>query len=114
MKKDDLIYVEHIYDRIVRIQKYMQNISMDSFINNEEKREAIERNFEIMGEAASRISEEFKKKYFEVNWKDIKSMRNFLIHDYEEVDMQIMWDTIQNDLPILKPQLEKIIKSNPA
>ena len=111
MKKDDLIYVEHIYERIIKIQNSMMDVSMDAFIKNEEKRLAIERHFEVMGEATTRISSDFKQKHPEVVWRNINSLRNFLIHDYEEVDIQIIWDTIQNDLPVLKPQIEKLLNS---
>lgn len=111
MRKDDLVYVHDIYDRILKIQTSMNNVSMDEFIKNEEKRSAIERHFEVMGEATARISKEFKQRHSQILWRDIKSLRNFLIHDYEEVDMQIMWDTIQNDLPVLKPQIEKLLNS---
>jgi uncharacterized protein with HEPN domain len=66
---------------------------------------------EIVGEAARRVSEAFREKYPSVPWRDISDTRNRLIHGYDVVDLDVLWDVIQNDLPPLVVQLEKIVGS---
>ncbi|MCL4547024.1 MAG: DUF86 domain-containing protein [Bacteroidetes bacterium] len=63
---------------------------------------------EIIGEAASKISENYKANFSEVPWTDIVGMRNRLIHGYFEVDLNILWNTITKDLPFLKTKLQEI------
>jgi uncharacterized protein with HEPN domain len=70
---------------------------------------AVMRQLEIMGEAARRLSEETRQELSEIPWHQIIGMRNRLIHVYDDVDLAIVWDTVQNDLPPLIAQLEKIV-----
>ncbi len=65
---------------------------------------------EILGEAAKRISTEIKDKYSEISWQDAAGMRDKLIHGYFGIDTQIVWNTIQNDIPNFKQKLLKIKK----
>ena len=104
------MYLQHILDCIQNIQQYSNGISFDVFLKNTEKQQAIERNFEIIGEASSRISTEFKKLHPEIEWGKIKAMRNFIIHDYEEIDLILIWETIHNRLPALKAKIENLLK----
>lgn len=71
---------------------------------------ALERLIEIIGEAAKQISPELKNFYPEVCWQDIIAMRNFLAHEYNKIDYSIIWQTIDNDIPVLKKQIEKIFE----
>ncbi|HQV78002.1 MAG TPA: DUF86 domain-containing protein [Chitinophagales bacterium] len=63
-----------------------------------------------IGEQSNKLSDDFKFKINSINWKQIKGLRNFLVHNYEGVDYIIIFDTIKNDLPILKIQLENYLK----
>ncbi|OGV00384.1 MAG: hypothetical protein A3J84_00990 [Ignavibacteria bacterium RIFOXYA2_FULL_37_17] len=67
------------------------------------------KDIEIIGEAASRISEETKLKYSDIPWKDIVGMRNRLIHSYFDVDIKLVWNTTRNNLPLLLKSLKKIL-----
>ncbi|MBL8078615.1 MAG: DUF86 domain-containing protein [Anaerolineales bacterium] len=68
------------------------------------------RQIEIVGEAARHISKDIRKTYPEIPWQDIAGMRDKLIHDYFGVDIEKVWDTARDDLPILKQQIEAILK----
>ena len=109
MSKDNIVYLGHILNCVLKIQEYMKGITLEQFINNDEKQDAVVRNFEVIGEATSRISDEFKIKNNQLPWRKMKAMRNFLIHDYEEVDLKLVWEAIMVDLPELKTNIEKII-----
>jgi len=70
---------------------------------------AVIRQFEIIGEAASRITDNTKGRSADLNWSDIIGMRHKMIHDYFEVSIDVTWDTAKNDLPILKDQIKKVL-----
>ena len=73
---------------------------------------SIIKEIEIIGEAASKISNNLTELYLEVPWGDIVGMRNKLIHGYFDVDLDILWNTINKDLPALYNQLQSIISDN--
>jgi len=66
---------------------------------------------ENIGEAASRVSQEGQKKYAKISWREVIGMRNRLVHGYDSVDLAVLWDTIELDLPPLISQLEQILPS---
>jgi uncharacterized protein with HEPN domain len=108
MVKDDLAYVEHILDCIRKIKEFSEGISFREFSSNELVQDAIIRNIEIIGEASKKISSDTKQIYFEIHWKEISGMRDKLIHDYLGVDVEVVWRTIKEDIPILESQIREI------
>ena len=81
----------------------------ESFRSNTMIHDAVIRNFQIIGEASKKLSDDIKSTYPHVPWKSMAGMRDKLIHDYFGVDLDIVWDTIQNFLPTLNAQIEEII-----
>ncbi|HDN83622.1 MAG TPA: DUF86 domain-containing protein [Candidatus Altiarchaeales archaeon] len=73
-------------------------------------KDAVVRNIEILGEASKSISEELKKKYPEVEWREISRTRDKIIHFYFGVDLSIIWDIITVDIPSLREKLKRITK----
>ena len=71
--------------------------------------DAVVREIEIIGEAVNNISDKLRKAHPGVQWNLMVGMRNFLIHEYFEVDLEVVWDTVKNSLPELKEQIQKII-----
>src|SRR5438552_227216 len=112
MRKDNA-YLEDILEAAKAIRRFTHGVLLDEFKQNEEKYEAVNRKFEIIGEAASRLSPEVKTLFPEVPWKFVTAMRNILIHDYDDVDLNIVWDTAQRDLPPLILRLETYLRANP-
>ena len=107
--KDDSIYLEHIEQNLKRIILYASGITEEEFLENIQLQDACIRQIEIMGEATKRISEIFKGSHPEVPWKDMAGMRDKIIHDYLDVDLNIVYQTIAVDIPTLLPVIEKIL-----
>jgi uncharacterized protein with HEPN domain len=105
---DDL-RVRHVLDAIGEIETYLQNVSLDEFLSNSEKRFATIKQIEIIGEACTRISSTIKEKYPEVEWKNIVGFRNISIHEYFGVNFRIVWQITQDDLPVLKQHFLTIL-----
>ena len=91
-----------------RACSYCQAMSYESFLDDERTQDAVIRNIEILGEAAKNISEDSRQKYDDILWKNIAGMRDKLIHDYFGVNLDIVWNVIQTDLPSLISQLKTI------
>ncbi len=106
--KDDLAYIEHILLSILRIKNYTKDISKNNFEKNEMIQDAVIRNIEIIGEATKNISENLKSTYHEIPWREMAGMRDKLIHDYMGVDVDVIWKTIETDIPYLEALLKKI------
>ena len=110
MEKDS-VYLKHILDAIIAIEGYIEKVDFADFQEHKNKltQDGVMRELEIIGEAAKSLSAEFKSSYSEIPWKDIMSMRDRLIHEYFGVDLKVVWETVQEDLPKLKAQIEGIL-----
>ncbi len=108
--KDDIIFLEHILECSSKIIMFIGDMSESDFVNDEKTQSAVIRELEVIGEASKRISENYKNKHSEIPWKLMAGMRDVLIHDYEGVDVFTIWDTIQNDIPVLIDKLQKNIQ----
>jgi len=101
-------YIQHIVAAIERIETYVEGFDLTAFNRSSLVQDAVIRNFEIIGEAASKIQAAdaaFAQNYPQLRLDLAYRMRNALIHGYDSVNLVTVWNTIQNDLPILKHQL---------
>ncbi|MBI5220517.1 MAG: DUF86 domain-containing protein [Candidatus Liptonbacteria bacterium] len=103
--KDDKIYIQHILEAIARVERYLAGFDFQAFDCSEIAQAAVVRELEIVGEAARKLSADFLASLPEVAWQDIKDMRNKLIHEYFDVDTELVWKTAREDLPQLKKAL---------
>ncbi|MCD6012204.1 MAG: hypothetical protein K0Q79_2066 [Flavipsychrobacter sp.] len=108
--KNDLFRLEHIIESIVKIEELTKLLhTFENFENRWIERDALIRNFEIIGEAANHVSQKVKEKYPDVAWNEMKGMRNFISHEYFGLQLDSVWFTAVNDVPVLKEQIQKII-----
>lgn len=104
------VLLEDILEAIERILSYTKDLDEASFLHNTLVQDAVSRNFTVIGEATSRISDDFKQTNNIINWRSIKDFRNKIIHDYMGVDYKQVWNIISEDIPLLKSQIESIIQ----
>ncbi len=105
-------YLAHIIQAIQRINRYTEDMSEVEFLENEMAQDAVIRNIEIIGEAARNIERHhphFAAQHPDVPWEDIYLMRNRVAHGYFSVDLEIVWKTVQTDLPELESQIRVLI-----
>jgi len=107
--KDDLFYVGNILKSISRILLYISDKDYSTFLSDFILQDAVVRQLEIIGEATKRVSKDFRNKNPELPWADMAGMRDILIHDYIDVDLDIVWKTASESIPGLKILLEKLI-----
>ncbi len=105
----DLTYVLDILIAARHIQAYVAGVDRQAFEQDIMRQDAIIRRIEIIGEAAKRISAEFRAAHPAIPWQQMASMRNRLIHGYDEVSLTIVWDVVQHDIPTLIAQLEPLV-----
>ena len=108
MKKDPLVYIDDIRDSIEAIKKYTAGLTREDFFSSSEKQDAVYRRLEVIGEAANRLPDEFRDRYPLIPWNKIVEMRNVLIHEYDSIDLDRVWETIQRDIRELEDYMKSI------
>jgi len=109
MKPREDAYILHIRDAIVAVQSYGETHTYEHFLQSPWDQAALTRHLEIIGEAASQLSDRYKQAHPEIPWRRIGDFRNVLIHEYFAVDPQLVWEIIEKDIPTLKQQIETLI-----
>jgi uncharacterized protein with HEPN domain len=110
MPKDYRLFLEDILDAIEKIGIYTRGLTFPNFTTDTKTFDAVVRNLEIIGEATKQIPEEIRFLRPEVEWKRIARLRDILIHHYFGVDVQIVWDIVQNKLGPLKQAVNALLK----
>jgi uncharacterized protein with HEPN domain len=117
MKKDSLRaldYLEHILQAVKRISTYTEDMDEVGFLQNQMVQDAVIRNIEIIGEAARNIERrhpEFAGQHPDIPWEDVYLMRNRVSHGYFSVDLEVVWKTVQRDIPELEQQVHRLRQS---
>ena len=110
-KPNDVDRLHHILDSIAKIERYLQNSDLQKFKSSDLTVDAVVRNVEIIGEAATCLDRGFKAQCPNIEWRFATATRNRLIHGYFDVDAEIVWNMTQTDLPKLKTEIEKILEN---
>lgn len=103
-----LDYLDDILDAADKIERYTTSMDYDEFVTDEKTVDAVLRNFEVIGEAAKNIPEDVRQEYSDVPWSEMAGMRDKLIHGYATVELQIVWMTVEEEIPMLGEKVETI------
>ncbi|RJX26497.1 MAG: DUF86 domain-containing protein [Dethiobacter sp.] len=109
MPREPKVYLRDILDSIRKIEQYKAKVNQVTFKENELVQDGIIRNLEIIGEAVKKMPDSMKKTRAKLDWKKIAGLRDVLIHGYFTVDLDIVWDIVQNKVPELKDEVLAII-----
>ncbi len=109
MPRDYRLYLDDILESINNIQAYTKGLDYNRFQRDNKTRDAVVRNLEIIGEAASRLPETVSAKAADIDWRKIKGMRNILTHEYFGISLPIIWDIVQNKLKPLENSCRNLL-----
>ena len=101
--------LEHMLAAIANVEEFTKGITLDDFVKSKVLFFAVVKNIEIVGEATYMLTKEFKQSHTSIPWLVIEKMRHVLVHGYYTVSPEKVWETVQNDLPILKKQIESLL-----
>jgi uncharacterized protein with HEPN domain len=110
MKESDSIRLKHILDAIGDIESFTKDITLSKFQEHRLIRNATVRSFEIIGEAVAALSDDLRLDDKHFPWQDWKDFRNVLIHQYFGIDFQMVYNSVQNDLPVLKKEVLRLLE----
>ena len=108
--RDYNLFLQDILNACQKIQRYTQNLTFGEFSKDDKTIDAVIRNFEIIGQATRKIPDSVKDNNTNIDWQAIIGMRNIIIHDYFGIDLEEVWKTIQEDIPVLESAIKTIIE----
>jgi len=111
-QRDIRDYLQDILNSIDLAEAFIANMSFDEFQNDAKTTFAVIRALEIIGEATKNIPTSIREQYPTIPWKGFTGMRDKLIHAYFGVNLEVVWDTIQQDLPQLRPVINQILQDS--
>ena len=106
MKKSDNVYRQQIMNAVAKIERFVAGFDSETFFASEVVQNAVIMQLAVIGELSKRLLEEFKERV-SLPWKQIAGFRDRAVHDHYQLDMEYVWLTIQDDLPLLKNALER-------
>ena len=106
----DIGRLQHMLEHIDRASQFMHGKSLEDLENDAMLRYAVVKCIEIIGEASYMLTNEFREAHPQTPWNVIVKMRHVLVHGYYAIQMPIVWDIVQNDLPAIRPQIEAYVK----
>ena len=101
--------LEHIIAAIERVERYIKDKTYDDLQSDDMMFYAVVKNIEMMGEAANMLTAEFQSSHAETPWKMVKGMRNYIVHEYFQIDNIVVWDVATKELQPLREQIEKYL-----
>jgi len=110
MRRTALQLLDDILEAIGNIEEDTDGITFDEFSKDRRRRDAVIRNFQVMGEAIKNLPPELRERYPDTNWKKIARFRDVLTHVYFGIKLTIIWDSATNELPLLKKEIRHILR----
>jgi uncharacterized protein with HEPN domain len=110
MPRDFRVYLEDISGAIGKIRRYTQELSKQAFAADEKTLDAVVRNLEVIGEAVKQLPAELRAREPSIDWPKIGGLRDVLIHQYFGIDVDILWDIVENKLPALEVSVSALLR----
>jgi len=110
MRRTALQLLDDILEAIDNIEEDTGGISYEVFSKDRRRRDAVIRNFQVIGEAIKSLPPELREQFLDINWKKIAGFRDVLTHVYFGIKLTILWDNAINELPLLKKEIRHILK----
>jgi uncharacterized protein with HEPN domain len=110
MRRNADLYLKDILEYMRRAEKYIEGLTMEAFLKDNKTCDAVIRCIEIIGEATKNIPDDLKNKYPAIPWRDIAGMRDKIIHGYFVVDFENVWLVVKEEIPKLKPMMNKVLE----
>jgi uncharacterized protein with HEPN domain len=107
--RDYRLYLKDILSAIESVEEFVKGMDFEQFRADDKTASAVIRKFEIIGEAAKQIPDEIRQNYPKVPWKEMAGMRDKLVHVYFGIDYRLVWQTIKERLPQVKPDIQRIL-----
>ncbi len=114
MSRNITDYLTDILDECKYLLERVRTLDYSAFLHNEDTKKAFVRSLEVIGEATKKVPQEVRNQYPKISWRDIAGMRDKLIHEYFGVDYEVVWKTVEEEMPGLKSTVEKIVENLPG
>lgn len=111
MSRDPLLFLEDIAGSCSKIVRYTRGLSQHEAFSDSMRLDAVLMNLHTIGEAVKNLPAEMRERYPDVPWRQISGMRDFVAHMYFAIDLDILWDTITNDVPALLERVNELIEA---
>lgn len=111
MSRDYLLFLEDIAISCRKVISFVEGYTFDEFLRDEKTFDAVSRNLEIIGEAVKHLSHDFREQYPDTDWRAIAGMRDFIAHVYFALDLEVLWNVIQIEIPQLLASVQEILES---
>jgi uncharacterized protein with HEPN domain len=108
--RDWKLRLEDILEALAKVDSYLDGMTLEAFLGDPKTQDAVIRNFGIIGEAANAVPETVRTAHPKIPWSQMRALRNLVIHEYFGVNLEILWDTVQENFPPLKEPLEEMLK----
>lgn len=114
MNRSTRVFLHDILESIDKILSYVEGVDREAFAASSQLQDAVARRFEVMGEAAKNVPEKVRAAHPEVRWRGVSGLRDVLIHAYGRVDPHSLWDVVEDELPLLREQIARLLDSMPV
>ena len=108
IQRRDADYLSDMIEASIRIANYTSRLDYDKFVSDEKTQDAVIRNLQLIGEAARKVSTDMTRQQPLIPWKEIRGMRNIVVHEYFGLNIDVVWTVVYVDLPELLPNLQAI------